>query len=73
MNKIIITMVDGAQYEKEFFARAQAKAFLAKLELFEGLLIDLNALDREDVSAPQVRINPKFILRVEEVNGSSWM
>lgn len=65
MNKLVITMVDGTQYEKEFEEKFLAEAFLAKLELFDGLFIDLNTKVAEE-DAPPVRINPKYIMRVEE-------
>lgn len=64
MNKLVITMVDGTQYEKEFEEKFLAEAFLSKLELFNGLFIDLNERDQQDASP--VRINPKYIMRVEE-------
>ncbi len=65
MNKLVITMIDGTQYEKEFSQSSLAEAFLAKLEMFDGLFIDLNSKNEGEASLP-VRINPKYIMRVEE-------
>ena len=68
MNKLLITMVDGTQYEKEFAERCQSEAFLTKLEMFDGLFIDLATREETQIgknSTSQVRINPKYIMRVE--------
>ncbi len=66
MQKIIITMSDGSQYEKEFTERYLIEAFLAKLEIFEGLFIELNHNEMNNPFAPSVRINPKFIVKIEQ-------
>ncbi len=66
MNKITITLADGSEYEKEFEERYLAEAFIAKLEFFEGLFIDLNTNELDDLTVPQVRINPKFIMKIEQ-------
>ena len=66
MHKLIITMADGSQYEKEFSERYLIESFLAKLEMFEGLFVDLNFGEPNDPLIPQVRINPKFIMKIEQ-------
>ena len=60
MEKIKITLSDGSQYSKMFETSGLRDQFLAKLELFEGLFIDFFVDER------MVKINPKFILKVEQ-------
>ncbi len=59
MEKIKITLVDGSQYSKFFETNNLRDQFVAKLELFEGLFIDFFAEERT------IKINPKFIIKVE--------
>ena len=54
-----ITMADATEYHKSFATSGMCNLFLAKLELFEGLFMDLSEGDRV------LRINPKYIMRVE--------
>lgn len=64
MQKIQIIMSDGKQYEKAFADPAHIQSFLTKLEMFEGLFINL--YDTTENQSIRVRINPKFIMRIEE-------
>ncbi len=59
MINLIITMADATEYHKSFATSGMCDLFLAKLELFEGLFMDLSEGDEV------LRINPKYIMRVE--------
>jgi hypothetical protein len=65
MVDLIITMADERKYRKSFPTSGLCKLFLAKLELFEGLFIDISEGDEV------LQINPKYIIRVEEVKVGS--
>ena len=59
MEKIEITLSDGSHYSKMFETSSLRDQFVAKLELFDGLFIDFEAVERT------VKINPKFIIKME--------
>ena len=52
-------MADGSCYEKWFETEPLRDLFFAKLELLEGLFIDLL------LEGKRVKLNPRFILKIE--------
>lgn len=60
MIDLVITLADMSQYRKSFENKILSETFLAKLELFEGLFLDLS------IEGKRIRINPRFIVKVEE-------